>query len=170
MLATIFVGLPFNAGSHKIIDGMWAELIFVIGVTSGVNQAEIHQEKLFVEQATSLSGIRWEDRYEAPQGTFAYGFDREGSLVIVGWMTDSKRQWTVEDFTRWYLDERYAQVSSPKDLEHWEKHRRHLIGGFLDHKKRDRSIEFVSGNEFLSGKHVLFQARVREEPFVLKFY
>jgi len=152
---------------------MWTELLFSLGITSGVaseaTDREVHQEKMLVTRASHLAGVRWEDRYESPTGTFSYGLDREGSLVIIGWMSDERRNWSVEDFTRWYLDERFAQVQNSKDLQRWEVRRAALIARFIDTKKAQLNIEFVSGSQFLSGPEVLGQARVSEQPFVLRF-
>jgi len=152
---------------------MWAELLFSLGVTSGVAsnaaESEIPQEKMLITRASHLVGVRWEDRYKSEIGTFSYGYDRKGSLVIIGWMSDRRRNWSVEDFARWYLDERFAQVQNSKDLQRWEIRRAALISQFIGTKKAQLSIEFVSGSEYLSGSEVLGLARVSEQPFVLRF-
>jgi len=152
---------------------MWAELLFSLGLTSGVasdaSDREVHQEKMLVTRGSHLAGVRWEDRYESETGTFSYGLDREGSLVIIGWMSDKRRNWSVEDFTRWYLDERFAQVHDSGGLKQWEVRRAALIARFIDTKKAAMNIEFVSGSQYLSGPEVLGQARVSEQPFVLRF-
>lgn len=152
---------------------VWVEILLSLGVASGSPEADVRDQNLQVllltEQA-HLSGIRWQDRFESDDGFFAFGRDLNGDLILSGFSKNPRMQMSLQDFVRWYLDERLARVMSPEEQADWEVDRRLLIGHILDLKKNRRNIEIVSGHEFLQGADAFRQARVRLHPFTARFY
>jgi hypothetical protein len=143
-------------------------VMFNDGLAGGFAAEESRSEMDSIRQHPQLTGVRWIDRYQTPDSHFSFGRDQRGGLVLSGWSRLSIRHSSVEDFVRWYLDERFAEIKDQNQLQIWEERRRVLIGAFLEVRAQRREVDFVSGAQYLAGAVVFESARVSDKAFVLR--